>query len=89
MGYAFYRGADCCALVYDITNPQSFEALGKWQQGFIENAGPSDPESFPFVCIGNKLDLEVERSVKSEHGQQWAKEHNDMMFFETSALDGS
>ena len=20
LGYAFYRGADCCALVYDITN---------------------------------------------------------------------
>ena len=21
LGYAYYRGADCCVLVYDITNP--------------------------------------------------------------------
>ena len=40
LGYAFYRGADCCALVYDITNQQSFEALSRWRDGFIENAGP-------------------------------------------------
>ena len=58
LGYAFYRGADCCALVYDITNPKSFENLSKWKDGFIENAGPEDPKSFPFVLLGNKIDRE-------------------------------
>ena len=24
LGVAFYRGADCCALCYDVTNPVSF-----------------------------------------------------------------
>ena len=48
LGYAFYRGADCCALVYDITNSTSFENLEKWKQGFIENASPTDVASFPF-----------------------------------------
>lgn len=43
LGYAFYRGADCCALVYDITNQQSFDALSRWRDGFNENAGPQDP----------------------------------------------
>ena len=61
LGYAFYRGADCCALVYDITNQTSFESLSRWKAGFIENAGPSDPHSFPFVCLGNKLDQEGSR----------------------------
>ena len=89
LGYAFYRGADCCALCYDITNAQSFENLEKWRDGFNHNAGPSDPDSFPFVCIGNKLDLEADRSVSPQQGQQWAKEHGDMMFFETSATDGT
>ena len=56
LGYAFYRGADCCALVYDITNQASFDALSRWRDGFNENAGPQDPQSFPFVCLGNKLD---------------------------------
>lgn len=27
LGSAFYRGADCCVLVYDVTNPMSFENL--------------------------------------------------------------
>ena len=64
MGYAFYRGADCCALVYDITNAKSFENLDKWRDGFIENAAPSDPKTFPFVLLGNKLDREHERKVQ-------------------------
>ena len=48
LGYAFYRGADCCALVYDITNANSFENLNKWKLGFIENASPTDVGTFPF-----------------------------------------
>ena len=31
LGYAFYRGADSCALVFDITNHKSFENLSKWR----------------------------------------------------------
>ncbi|KAG1443254.1 hypothetical protein G6F56_010742 [Rhizopus delemar] len=29
LGVAFYRGADCCVLAYDVNNSKSFEALGK------------------------------------------------------------
>ena len=61
LGYAFYRGADCCILVYDITNRKSFEALQKWRDGFVENAGPEDVKNFPFLLLGNKLDREGER----------------------------
>ena len=68
LGYAFYRGADCCALVYDITKSQSFDNLGRWKAGFIENAGPSDPHTFPFVCLGNKLDQEGSRQVPTTKG---------------------
>jgi len=89
LGYAFYRGADCCALCYDITNLDSFHSLDKWKQGFIENAGPSDPNNFPFVCLGNKLDKSEHRQVPTTKGQQWAKDNNDMMFYETSALEGT
>lgn len=65
LGYAFYRGADCCALVYDITNQKSFEDLTRWRDGFIEHAAPTDPNKFPFVLIGNKVDKEPERKVKA------------------------
>ena len=87
LGHAFYRGSDCCALVYDITDRKSFEALSRWRDNFFENAGPSDPESFPFVVIGNKSDLNEERQVPTEKAAQWAQENGNMMHFETSAFE--
>jgi Ras-related protein Rab-7A len=49
LGVAFYRGADCCVLVYDVNNSKSFEALDSWRDEFLIQASPRDPESFPFV----------------------------------------
>jgi Ras-related protein Rab-7A len=57
LGTAFYRGADCCLLVYDITNPQSFENLANWKQSFLQKGMVMMPESFPFIVVGNKVDM--------------------------------
>lgn len=46
---AFYRGADCCVLVYDVNNPKSFDNLNSWRDEFLIQASPRDPDSFPFV----------------------------------------
>ena len=46
---AFYRGADCCVLVYDVNNSKSFETLDSWRDEFLIQASPMDPETFPFV----------------------------------------
>lgn len=35
LGVAFYRGAEACVLVYDITNPKSFEQLDSWREEFL------------------------------------------------------
>jgi len=88
LGFAFYRGADCCALTFDLTNPSSFEALDKWKEGFIDNAQPDDVKTFPFVLIGNKVDRESERKVTSQKAEAWCKENDDMLYFETSAKEG-
>ena len=58
LGVAFYRGADCCVLVYDVTNQKSFANLDTWRDEFLIQASPRDPDSFPFVVIGNKIDME-------------------------------
>ena len=50
LGVAFYRGADCCVLVYDVNNSKSFDTLDSWRDEFLIQASPRDPESFPFVC---------------------------------------
>jgi len=58
LGVGFYRGADACILVYDITDPESLEHLNHWRTEFLNNVGGlSDmARSFPFVVLGNKID---------------------------------
>ena len=56
LGRAFYRGAEACVLVYDITNSKSFENLSIWKQEFLMKAMPKDPDLVPFFVLGNKVD---------------------------------
>ncbi|KAG9068508.1 hypothetical protein KI688_010781 [Linnemannia hyalina] len=63
LGVAFYRGADCCVLVYDVNNAKSFETLESWRDEFLIQASPRGPENFPFVVIGNKIDMEESKRM--------------------------
>jgi len=63
LGVAFYRGADCCCLVYDVNVAKTFENLDSWRDEFLIQAAPRDPENFPFVVLGNKIDVENQRTV--------------------------
>eukprot|EP01017_Pseudomicrothorax_dubius_P007249 TRINITY_DN12221_c0_g1_i2.p1 TRINITY_DN12221_c0_g1~~TRINITY_DN12221_c0_g1_i2.p1 ORF type:complete len:162 (+),score=43.35 TRINITY_DN12221_c0_g1_i2:209-694(+) len=89
LGGAFYRGADCCVLVFDITNPKSFESLESWRDEFLLQGSPKDPESFPFVVLGNKADRESERKVADYKASQWCKAHGSVEYFETSAKENT
>jgi len=88
LGTSFYRGADCCIVVYSITDARSFESLEQWTEEFLSQAQPQNPQEFPFVCIGNKLDLENERSVPKDQAESWARGKNSMQLFEASAANG-
>ena len=35
LGVAFYRGADCCVLVFDVTVQKTFETLDSWRDEFL------------------------------------------------------
>lgn len=87
LGYAFYRGADSCALVFDLTNQKSFDALTRWKQGFLDNASPNDPKTYPFVVIGNKVDKTELRQVQSADARQWCQANGGIPYFETSAIE--
>ena len=41
------------------------QSLDSWRDEFLIQASPRDPENFPFVVIGNKVDLE-NRAVSSK-----------------------
>lgn len=85
LGVAFYRGADCCVLVFDLTNYKTYESLESWKDEFLIQASPKDPENFPFVVIGNKVDETGKRKVQSAKVLQWCKSNNNIPYFETSA----
>lgn len=73
LGVAFYRGADACLLVYDVTDPKSFENLETWRSEFLNQVSGGSDESFPFIVLGNKIDKETERRVSRARAEQWCR----------------
>ena len=41
-----------------MNSAKSFETLDSWRDEFLIQASPHDPENFPFVVLGNKIDME-------------------------------
>jgi Ras-related protein Rab-7A len=87
LGVAFYRGADCCVLVFDVNVAKTFDNLDSWRDEFLIQAAPRDPDRFPFVVIGNKIDMENTRVVSTKRLQAWCSTKGDIPFFETSAKE--
>ena len=83
----FYRGSDCCLLTYAIDDPQSFQNIAMWKKEFLYYADVKDPENFPFVVLGNKIDLASERKVNAEEATRWCDQNGKLPHFETSAKD--
>ena len=81
---AYYKAAAVAMVVYDITNEESFEHIKQW----IKDCKDLAPKSVQLVLIGNKIDLEDKRAIIEQRGIELAKENN-MLFFETSALNGN
>lgn len=89
LGSAFYRGADACMLVYDITSSESYSHMSVWASEFTLQAGRKE-----MVLVGNKCDLEDKRQVFQRMVSQWCKDNpsqtspsEPMPFFETSAKE--
>jgi len=86
LGVAFYRGADSCVLVFDVNVAKTFENLDSWRDEFLIQAGPRDPDNFPFVVLGNKIDLES-RVVSQKRAVAWCQAKGNVPYFETSAKE--
>lgn len=73
LGVGFYRGADACLLVYDITDPSSLDHLDHWRREFLDQVGRpmmglDASATFPFVVLGNKADKVRRWRKKSKEG---------------------
>ena len=71
--------ADGIILMYDITNKETFNSISSWMKSIME----IKENNFPIVIIGNKCDLEHERIISKQEGEELAKSYN-LNFYETS-----
>ena len=78
---SYYRGAHGAILVYDVSSQESFQKVQGWLdelETFSTNRG------LVKMLIGNKCDLDAERTVTREEGLRCARKYR-MMFMEASA----
>ncbi|KAI8531593.1 hypothetical protein RHMOL_Rhmol11G0148500 [Rhododendron molle] len=141
LGVAFYRGADCCVLVYDVNVMRSFDTLDNWHEEFLKQTGlpemdlgwwsfrsaenalidleiagpnchragvaacaalgydlclntdlqanPPEPKAFPFILLGNKIDIDGgnSRVVSEKKAKEWCASKGNIPYFETSAKE--
>ena len=84
----FYRGSDLCLLVYAVDDVQSFKNLAMWRKEFLYYADVREKDNFPFILLGNKIDVN-ERVVSQEEAHRFCKEIGGIPYFETSAKDST
>lgn len=84
LGRSFYRGADCCVLMFDLTNTQSFTHLDYWYNEFFYTV--QNPA--PFILLGNKLDQNQYRCVSQSSIKSWSLFKDNIPYFEISAKTG-
>jgi Ras-related protein Rab-7A len=66
---------------------QSFDNIESWITEFLNQGNPKDPENFPFVLIGNKVDREEDREVDDYLLRQFLLKYPKIKHLTTSAKD--
>ena len=79
----YYKNSTCAVIVYDITDEKSFKSVRTW----IDDCKNYTHKNIQMILVGNKRDLDYQRSVEENDGKELAEE-NSMRFYETSALTG-
>ncbi|PWZ45356.1 Ras-related protein Rab7 [Zea mays] len=66
-----------------LTLTEGFTILSPFQ------ADPSDPQRFPFILVGNKIDSDggSKRMVPEKKAREWCASKGDIPYFETSAKE--
>ena len=78
------KSAEGIILMYDITKQKTYDDITEW----MENVKQIKGTDFPMILIGNKSDLENQRIVSKEEGEELALKFN-LKFFEISNKDGN
>ena len=65
-------------LMYSITSRSSFDEIETFYEQVVR---VKDVDRFPAIIVANKVDLEDERQVTKEEGEQLAKRLGVILFF--------
>ena len=71
--------------MYDITNKKSFDNIESWIGEFLNQGAPKEPEKFPFILVGNKIDRSEEREVEEEAVNEFLQKRPKIKHLTTSA----
>ncbi|EYB84558.1 hypothetical protein Y032_0314g2231 [Ancylostoma ceylanicum] len=82
LGPIYYRGSQGALLIYDITDQRSFDRAKVWLKELQRALG----DSVVLMIVGNKFDLERNRTVPLEEAQEYASSMG-AMYEETSAKE--
>lgn len=74
----YYRDAQAAIIVFDLTDPESFEACEFWANELVRSRG----KECKLILVGNKLDCP--RQVPKDKALEFSRRHN-MFYCETSA----
>ena len=80
----YYKSSTCAFIVYDISDKKTFDNVITW----LNECKDMCYKDILICLIGNKCDLEGKRAVSYDEGKNFADENN-LLFFETSAKDGT
>ena len=67
----YYKIAECCLLVYDITKKDSFDKI---REDYIPKIKEKSYKDIKIILLGNKADLKEEREVEDKEGSKLAEE---------------
>ena len=81
---SFYNNSSLAIIVYSIDNRQSFTNLEFWLNELRTKSSPD----INLFLIGNKCDLEGDRQVMKESGEEFCENNRVKLFLETSAKTG-
>ena len=79
----YYKGSHGILLLYDITKQSSFDNIREWVRDIKEEVS----EKAIIFLIGNKIDMDEQRKITKEKGEELAEEYK-IPFFEASAKSG-
>mmetsp|Transcript_77909 Transcript_77909/g.137360 ORF Transcript_77909/g.137360 Transcript_77909/m.137360 type:complete len:210 (-) Transcript_77909:431-1060(-) len=87
MTRVYYQAAVGALVVYDVTRPESFDAVAKWKSDIDQKVFLPDGSKIPCVLVANKCDLPAVPARSKEELDQFCAEHEFVGWFETSSKE--